>query len=73
MKTDADNSWKNVEPGATNLANNMQWVMDQSYKSIKDGCTAAVASIKNDLATTGDAFEAVAKKATATTNCSTAC
>lgn len=63
LKTDADNSWKNVEPGATNLANNMQWVMDQSYKSIKDGCTAAVASIKNDLATTGDAFEAVATKA----------
>lgn len=63
LKTDADNSWKNVEPGATNLANNMQWVMDQSYKSIKDGCTAAVTSIKNDLATTGDAFEAVATKA----------
>ena len=63
LKTDADNSWKNVEPGATNLASNMDWVMEQSYKSIKDGCTAAVASIKNDLATTGDAFEAVATKA----------
>lgn len=63
LKTDADNSWKNVEPGATNLANNMQWVMDQSYNAIKAGCTAAVTSIKNDLATTGDAFEAVATKA----------
>ena len=63
LKTDADNSWKNVEPGATNLANNMQWVMDQSYNAIKVGCTAAVTSIKNDLATTGDAFEAVATKA----------
>lgn len=63
LKTDADNSWKNVEPGATNLANNMQWVMDQSYNAIKAGCTAAVTSIKNDLATTGDAFEAVAIKA----------
>lgn len=63
LKTDADNSWKNVEPGATNLANNMQWVMDQSYNAIKAGCEAAVTSIKNDLATTGDAFEAVATKA----------
>lgn len=63
LKTDADNSWKNVEPGATNLAKNMQWVMDQSYNAIKAGCTAAVTSIKNDLATTGDAFEAVATKA----------
>ena len=62
LKTDADNSWSNVEPGATNLATNMDWVMKQSYKSIKDGSGDMVSKIKDDLNTTGDAFNAIAKQ-----------
>lgn len=62
LKQDADKSWSNVESGATNLATNMDWVMKQSYKSIKDGSSDMVSKIKDDLNTTGDAFNAIAKQ-----------
>ena len=63
LSTETDNAWANVEPGAKDINTNLTWMMDQSYNAIKAGCEAAVTSIKNDLATTGDAFEAVGKKA----------
>lgn len=63
LPTETDNAWANVEPGAKDVNTNLTWMMDQSYNAIKAGCEAAVTSIKNDLATTGDAFEAVGKKA----------
>ena len=63
LPTETDNAWANVEPGAKDVNKNLTWMMDQSYNAIKAGCEAAVTSIKNDLATTGDAFEAVGKKA----------
>lgn len=63
LPTETDNAWANVEPGAKDINTNLTWMMDQSYNAIKAGCEAAVTSIKNDLATTGDAFEAVGKKA----------
>lgn len=62
LQKDADNSWSNVEPGVTNLATNMDWVIAQSYKSIKDGSSVMVSKIKDDLNTTGDAFNAIAKQ-----------
>ena len=63
LPTETENAWANVEPGAKDVNTNLTWMMDQSYNAIKAGCEAAVTSIKNDLATTGDAFEAVGKKA----------
>ena len=63
LPTETDNAWSNVEPGAKDVNTNLTWMMDQSYDAIKAGCADAVTDIKNNLATVGDSFEAVARKA----------
>lgn len=54
LPSDAANAWKNVEPGAKDLQQNLTWVMDQAYASITKGCEDTVSSIKNKFSTTGD-------------------
>ena len=60
LKTDADNAWKNVEPGATNLSKNMQWTMDQAYLATKQGCSDTVNSVNTNLNSTSAGFSAIA-------------
>lgn len=60
LKTDADNAWKNVEPGATNLSKNMQWTMDQAYLATKQGCSDTVDSVNTNLNSTSAGFSAIA-------------
>lgn len=60
LKTDADNAWKNVEPGATNLSKNMQWTMDQAYLATKQGCSDTVDSVNTSLNSTSASFSAIA-------------
>lgn len=60
LKTDADNAWKNVEPGATNLSKNMQWTMDQAYLATKNGCSDTVNSVNANLNSTSAGFSAIA-------------
>lgn len=60
LKTDADNAWKNVEPGATNLSKNMQWTMDQAYLATKQGCSDTVDSVNTNLNSTSASFSAIA-------------
>lgn len=60
LKTDADNAWKNVEPGATNLSKNMQWTMDQAYLATKQGCSDTVNSVNTNLNSTSASFSAIA-------------
>ena len=60
LKTDADNAWKNVEPGATNLSKNMQWTMDQAYLATKQGCSDTVDSVNTNLDSTSASFSAIA-------------
>ena len=60
LKTDADNAWKNVEPGATNLSKNMQWTMDQAYLATKQGCSDTVNSVNTNLNSTSEVFSAIA-------------
>lgn len=60
LKTDADNAWKNVEPGATNLSKNMQWTMDQAYLATKQGCSDTVNSVNANLNSTSAGFSAIA-------------
>lgn len=60
LKTDADNAWKNMEPGATNLSKNMQWTMDQAYLATKQGCSDTVDSVNTNLNSTSAGFSAIA-------------
>lgn len=60
LKTDADNAWKNVEPGATNLSKNMQWTMDKAYLATKQGCSDTVDSVNTNLNSTSASFSAIA-------------
>lgn len=37
LPSDMANAWKNVEPGATNLSENIKWTMGQAYDNITKG------------------------------------
>lgn len=78
LPSDMANAWKNVEPGATNLSENIKWTMGQAYDNITKGCNDTVTSIKSAFGTTGNdlynkgqttdtAKEAVDKTQTTTT------
>lgn len=62
LQRDADKSWSNVDPGATNLSDNMAWVMDQSYKSMKSGCAEAIDDVKQQVNAAADEFKATASQ-----------
>ena len=62
LQQDADKSWSNVDPGATNLSDNMAWVMDQSYKSMKSGCAEAIDNVKQQVNAAADEFKAAASQ-----------
>lgn len=62
LQQDADKSWSNVDPGATNLSDNMAWVMDQSYKSMKSGCAEAIDDVKQQVNAAADEFKATASQ-----------
>ena len=71
LPSDAANAWKNVEPGAKDLQQNLTWVMDQAYASITKGCEDTVSSIKDKFSTTGDELYNIGQtKNTTTTNTS---
>lgn len=63
LQRDADKSWSNVDPGATNLSDNMAWVMDQSYESMKSGCAEAIDDVKQQVNAAADEFKATASQA----------
>lgn len=54
LPSDMANAWKNVEPGATNLSENIKWTMGQAYDNITKGCNDTVTSIKSAFGTTGN-------------------
>lgn len=62
LQQDADKSWSNVDPGATNLSDNMAWVMDQSYESMKNGCAEAIDDVKQQVNAAADEFKATASQ-----------
>lgn len=54
LPSDMANAWKNVEPGATNLSENIKWTMGQAYDNITKGCNDTVTSIKSAFGTAGN-------------------
>lgn len=62
LQQDANQSWSNVDPGATNLSDNMAWVMDQSYESMKSGCAEAIDNVKQQVNAAADEFKAAASQ-----------
>ena len=62
LQQDADKSWSNVDPGATNLSDNMAWVMDRSYESMKNGCAEAIDDVKQQVNAAADEFKATASQ-----------
>lgn len=70
LPSDAANAWKNVEPGAKDLQQNLTWVMDQAYASITKGCEDTVSSIKNKFSTTGDELYNIGQTKNTTTSSS---
>lgn len=64
LQNDTTNAWKNVEPGATNLSNNLDWVTNQAYKAMMDGCDEVVSYIKNQFNSLGDTFNATSTDTT---------
>lgn len=48
------NAWKNVEPGATNLSENITWVMGKAYDNITKSCDNTISSIRDSFGTIGN-------------------
>ena len=64
LQNDTTNAWKNVGPSATNLSNNLDWVTNQAYKAMMDGCDEVVSYIKNQFNSLGDTFNATSTDTT---------